>query len=92
MKTNIKSKKFYSEAEDMQKGWGKYLKSIDKLKDAVEHGKDISLNDFRWVLYGNGWCSLIGDNFAEHCQVNRWSRKKMPFSAWQGMFDGWYNS
>lgn len=89
MKTNIKSKKFYVEAEGMDKGWGKYLKSIDELKDRVEQQKDITLGDACWVLYGEGCCSSVWEDFADYCRSKRWGKKTMPWEAWQGLFQKW---
>ena len=89
MKTNVKSKRFYAEAEDMETGWGKYLKSIDKLKDAVQQQKDITLNDACWVLYGEGHCSSTWEAFRGHCIKKQWSQRKMPCEAWQGIFNSW---
>ena len=85
-KSAIKSKKFYQEAENMQKGWGNYLKSIDKLKDAVNNKKNIGLNDACWVLYGEGYCSSVWEEFEKFCIKNGWRRKKMPWEAWDGIF------
>jgi hypothetical protein len=73
--TNIKSKKFYDEAENMQSGWGKYLKSIDILKDKVDNHVDITLNDFCWTLYGNGESYSTWESFKEYC-INQLNYKK----------------
>jgi hypothetical protein len=53
-KSNVKNKEFYQEAENMQTGWGRRLKSIDELKDKIKNKKDITLSDFVYTLYGEG--------------------------------------
>jgi len=83
---NIKSKTFYKEAEDMSKGWGKYLRSIDKLKNKVDKKRSISLNEACWILYGEGYCSFYWRKFEEYCIKNKWGNKLMPWEAWQGLF------
>lgn len=87
--SNVKSKKFYAEADEMQQGWGKYLKSIDILKDSVDDKKDITLNDACWILYGEGHCSGTWESFKVECIRKGWKNKKMPWDAWKGIFDVW---
>jgi hypothetical protein len=87
--SNIQSKEFYKEAEDMQKGWGKYLKAIDKLKDKVEFHKNLTLAEACWVLYGEGHCSATWREFKTHCRSLGLSRKRMIWEGWQGLFDAW---
>lgn len=87
--SNIKSKEFYSDAESMQKGWGKRLKSIDILKDRVEQKKDITLKDVCYILYGNGYGSHVWLGFQTYCKSKRWGKKQMPWEAWNGLFDTW---
>ena len=84
--SNIKSKKFYQEAEDMQDGWGKYLKKIDILKDKVDNKKDISLNEACWVLYGEGYVSSSWESFEKYCTKKKWHKKLMPWEAWEGLY------
>jgi hypothetical protein len=93
MKTNIKSKKFYAEAENMETGWGDHLKSIDKLKDKVEQGKDISLNEACWVLWAEvGCCSAVWQVFKEYCVKMRLRRKRVRWEIWYGIFCEWKNN
>lgn len=87
--SNIKSKKFYAEAENMESGWGKYLKSIDVLKDQVQQHKDITLKDACWVLYAEGHCYSVWEDFEKYCVKNRWKKKLMPWEAWHGIFEDW---
>lgn len=86
-KSNVQSKAFYKEAEDMQDGWGRYLKSIDMLKDRVELHQNIRLNEACWILYGEGYCSFVWENFKKYCIKMKWNRKSMPWEAWKGLFD-----
>ncbi len=88
-KTNIKPKAFYREAESMQKGWGKYLRAIDKLKDDCDNQVDISLKSACWVLYGEGYCSSVWERFQKYCISKKWGKKTMPWEAWKGLFDKW---
>ena len=89
--SNIKSKRFYAEADEMSAGWGHYLKTIDKLKDAVQLGKDITLNEACWILYGEGHCSDTWEKFRAYC-IKRWKQKRMPWEAWNGIFNKWYET
>lgn len=86
MKSNIQSEEFYQEAEDMQTGWGEYLRSIDELKDKVANKDDISLPDACWILYGDGHCSWTLGKFKEYCTSKKWEIKTMPWDAWNGIF------
>ena len=88
-KSNVKSKKWYAEANMMSAGWGNYLKSIDELKDAVAKKVDITLNDACWVLYGEGHCSWTWEKFKKYCISKRWKNKRMPWEAWNGLFSDW---
>jgi hypothetical protein len=83
--SNIKSKKFYQEAEDMEPGWGKYLRWIDVLKDKVDNQDNITLKEACWVLYGEGYNSSYWEMFYKHCTNKKWSKRKMPWDAWKGI-------
>jgi hypothetical protein len=87
--SNIKSKEFYQEAENTQKGWGHYLKAIDKLKDKVENQKNITLSQACWVLYGEGHCSFTWREFKTYARSLGLSRKRMIWECWKGLFDSW---
>ena len=89
--SNVKSKRFYAEADAMSPGWGKYLKCIDKLKDAVAKKVDISLDDACWVLYGEGHCSWTWGEFRKYAIKKKWKNKRMPWEAWNGLFADWIN-
>ena len=89
MKTNIKSKAFYAEAEDMSRGWGKYLRHIDLVKDAIAAGKKICLNDACGALYGEGVCYTSWEAFRKYCVKNGLGKKRLVWEVWRGMFDGW---
>ena len=87
--SNIKSKEFYDEAENMQIGWGEYLKSIDELKDKVKYKKNITLREYRWILYGEYYPISIRDQFYEYCKSLNYTRKKMVYECWNGLFENW---
>jgi len=89
MKSNIKSKEFYAEADQMSDGWGGYLKSIDTLKDDVHNKKDIVIDDACWILYAEGHCSSVWYKFKDYCIKNKWEKREMPWEAWKGLFHGW---
>lgn len=91
MKSNIKSKKFYKEAEDMEIGWGRYLRSIDELKDKVDKGENITLKEACWVLYGDGHCSKVWGDFSIYCKFKKMDRKKLVWQCWNGVFQDWVN-
>ena len=87
MKSHVKSKAFYKEAENMQTGWGRYLKKIDKLKDAVDNDSNITLDDACWILYGEGYTSLAWGKFRKFCVNKHWGKRKLPWVAWKALFD-----
>lgn len=85
----MNNKKFYAEAERMEKGWGKYLHSIDELKDKVKDWQDITLKEACWILYADGYCSDCWLQFEYFCKQKGMSRKKMVWQAWEGIFNNW---
>jgi len=90
-KSNVKNKEFYQEAEEMQDGWGKYLKSIDVLKDKIKNKKDITLRDFVYTLYGEGHCNDCREDFELYCKRKlKYVRKRMVYECWWGLFDKWF--
>lgn len=89
MKTNIKSKSFYKEAENMQVGWGKYLKCIDELENKVDNHIEINLKEACWILYGEGHCSAIWEKFNDYCESRKLGRKKMIWECWNELFQQW---
>ena len=84
MKTNIKSKKFYAEAEDMQEGWGDYLRFIDELKDKRQNNGIFSLNQFCWTLYGDGHCSQTWLDFHAYALKSKILRRS--YKNWTILF------
>lgn len=90
-KSNVKNKEFYQEAEEIQDGWGRRLKSIDELKDKIKNKKDITLSDFVYTLYGEGHSSYCWEAFELHCkQELKYARKRMVYQCWWGLFDKWF--
>jgi hypothetical protein len=85
--SNIKTKRFYKEAEDMQDGWGKYLRYIDTLKDKAQNNDRMVLNDFCWTLYGDGHCSATWGDFKEYAQKTGLYRHR--YNKWLEIFDTW---
>lgn len=93
VKSNIKSKKFYAEANDLSEGWGDSLLWIDKLKDKIQFHKEIALNEFCWSLFGDGYTSHCWEAFQKYCKTPlKISNKKMLYDAWRGIFDKWVNT
>lgn len=89
-KSYIKDKSYYKDAENMQKGWGHTLRFIDTLKDKIQYKKAISLNDFCYSLYGDGYCSHCWQAFRLYCNTPlRYNRKKLIYDGWKGIFDVW---
>lgn len=91
-KSNIKSKKFYREAERMEIGWGQYLESIDKLKDKVDFGIEITLKEMCWTLYGDGYPSSIWEKFKKYCEIKKLKNRRMLYHCWKGLFTNWYST
>lgn len=86
--SNIQSESFYQEANDMQDGWGDFLRSIDELKDKVECNEDITINDACYILWADKYvCSSIYLKFKD--SVTAYHGRKMPWPAWNGMFEDW---
>ncbi len=90
--SNLKSKEYYREAESLQKGWGKTLKYIDVLKDKVNADDDVSLKDACYILYLDGWCSYYWEKFYSYSTSKKWTKRKMPWLAWNALFNKWYNT
>lgn len=88
-KSNIKSKKWYAKANSMSDGWGNYLKSIDQLKDAVQYNEEISLDDYCWILYGEGNCSHTWEAFKKYCIQILPENRRMLYVCWTGLFKKW---
>lgn len=90
-KSNIESKAFYAEADDMQEGWGKYLRSIDVLKDKVQFNKEITLKEYCWTLYGDYYTSHCWGAFQKYGEkILKLTKKKMIYDAWSGIFSKWH--
>lgn len=89
----IKDESYYDEAESMQDGWGDTLHWIDVLKDKIQYKKEITLKEFCYSLYGDGWCSHAWDAFKMYCEQElKYSRKRLVYDAWKGVFDKWVNT
>lgn len=88
-KSNIQPKSFYKEAEGMTKGWGSYLRSIDELKDKVDKDIPLTLNEYCWTLYGEGYCSAQWEAFYSYSVKLKLKRKKMLRPCWEGLFREW---
>ena len=91
IKTNIQSKKFYREANDMQDGWGDNLRSIDELKDKVDTNQDITISEACYVLWAER--SINSDLYLKFKDsLIAFHDRKMPYPAWNGMFEDWFLS
>ncbi len=86
-KSHIKPKSFYKEAEDMQKGWGGYLKKIDKLKDKKQNNSLFTLSEFCWTLYGYGHCSSSWHKFEQFAKKS--GKSKLRYNDWNNLFKKW---
>ena len=88
--SRIKDDSYYAEAESMQDGWGDTLRWVDVLKDKIQYNKNITLKEFCYSLYGDGHCSHCWDAFKMYCEQDlKYSRKRLLYDAWKGMFDKW---
>jgi len=90
--SHVKDESYYQEAELMQKGWGKTLKCIDKIKDKVAFNKEMLYREFAFTLYGNCYCSHCIRHFEFYLKSKlkiNVDRKKMFHDAWSGIFKKW---
>jgi hypothetical protein len=91
IKSNIKTKKFYAEAEDMQVGWGDYLRSIDVLKDKKQSDSIFTLDDYCWTLYGDMYTSHWYEGFKKHIESTS-KKHNRKYSQWTKAFKVWINA
>lgn len=91
IKSNIKTKKFYAEAEDMQVGWGDYLRSIDVLKDKKQSDSIFTLDDYCWTLYGDMYTSHWCEGFKKHIESTS-KKHNRKYSQWTNAFKVWINA
>jgi hypothetical protein len=91
MKSHIKSKKFYQEAENIQKGWGRILKKMDILKDKVAANSPISIKDYCFTLYGDCYTSHCWERF-EYYYVKNFGDNPLSHKSFQKIFKEWVNS
>lgn len=90
MKSNIKSKSYYDEAEGLSEGWGKTLRWIDGLKDKKNNNEEFTLKEFCYTLHGDRWCSHCWEAFKLYCEKDlKYGRKKLIYYCWTGLFDKW---
>lgn len=87
MKSNIKPKKFYADAEDMQEGWGKTLRDIDELKDKKSHNGHFSLNQFCYTLYLDGHAASTWTGFYKYAK--RYFGRNFRWRTWSNLFWNW---
>lgn len=86
--TNIQSESFYQEANDMQEGWGETLRAIDVLKDKFENNENITLKEACYILWAEKFVnSSVYLKFQKAMEAHK--RRKMPWPAWNGMFEDW---
>jgi hypothetical protein len=89
-KSYIKDKSYYDEADSMQTGWGDTLRHIDELKDKIQYQIDITLDEFCYSLYGDGYCSHCWQAFKLYCKRTlKYDENRLIQDAWRGIFDKW---
>lgn len=85
----MENKNFYKKANEMQDGWGDYLKKIDLLYEKLNKNVAISDKEACWILYAE----YIG-NFIDRKKFMQWVRKELPnkmftWQIWKSLFCGW---
>ena len=85
--THIQSKKFYKDANSMQKGWGDYLLWIDRLKDKKQYNGMFTTRQFCWTLYGDGHCSQVWLSFQQ--EFLKKGIKVLRYKKWEQLFNDW---
>lgn len=87
-KTNVRQPAFYREANQMQAGWGTYLKKIDQLKDKVAKNQKMNIKEFCWTLYGEGHTSHCWERFQRY-YIKHFGQKRVNHKIFNDLFTGW---
>lgn len=83
MKKNyLKNPEFYKEGNKMSKGWGTRLRHMDLLKNKVASFKNLSMNEFGYIMWLEYHCMDAVDLFIKHCKNNKTDNKK-PYECWK---------
>jgi hypothetical protein len=89
----IKDVSFYADAEDMQEGWGETLRNIDVLKDKIQYNQDVTLDEFCYSLYGDGYCSHCTKAFKLYIKREmNYDDRQLVYTGWNGIFKNWVNT
>lgn len=83
----MKSEEFYQEANDMQAGWGNYLKSVDILRKKFDNNKKLKIKEASWIMWAE---KHVTSNdylaFQKWCKQNKLYNKCFQFEIWWGLF------
>lgn len=92
-KSNIKSKKFYKEANEIRDGWGETLRKVDVLRDKFDRNERINLKEACYILWVEKFInSDVYLEFQKEMKVQKMDEDNLPWPAWYGMFENWQKS
>ena len=87
--TNLQSEQFYKEANDMQPGWGDYLKRIDELKNKFDACSQLTIDEACWILWAEKYVpSQSYLAFKQWVKENDLHTHMLTFNIWHGMYEG----
>lgn len=84
----MESEEYYAEADEMSPGWGKYLRSIDLLREKYDADAELSLNEACWILWAQEFVPS-GRYLAWKASVDKYKNHELPWAAWLGMYREW---
>jgi hypothetical protein len=85
----MESTEFYKEANQMEAGWGNFLRRVDRLRERVDQGLKIKLKDAFYILWCDANSADTLKKFTTYCTKKRMGSMQMPLPAWRGLFDDW---
>lgn len=86
----MQSKEFYQEANGMSPGWGNYLRKIDRLRERVDAGRDITVKEACWILYAESRAeSTEWLAFQTWTIRKKLSTRRFAWPIWLALFEGY---
>jgi hypothetical protein len=92
VETQMESTEFYKEANQMEAGWGSFLRRVDRLRERVAKGLKIKLNEAFYILWCESNQATILKKFTAYCTKKKMGSLRLPLPAWRGLFEDWSKS